>query len=80
MAVDFLEGNAAGEFDAEHHHSSNPEEENVPAGFEHGVGVVEAHVVGVLILIFKEGEGTLSGHPMVEKGHRPEENHVSKTS
>jgi len=49
VAVDFLEGNAAGEFDPEHHHSGNPEEENVPAGFEHGIGVVEAHIVGVLI-------------------------------
>lgn len=48
MAEDFVEGHGTGEVDSEHHHSGDPEEEDVPARFEN-VGRVESVEIGGLV-------------------------------
>lgn len=84
MAKDFAERNLACEIYAKQHHASNPEEQNIPARLEQARRVVMFEI-GCLELIRldtqrNDKEITLSGQPMMENGHRAEENHVSSTS
>ncbi len=84
VAVNLLERHLAGQSVGEEDHSSDPEEQNVPSGLENAVRV-EMLDVGSLNRVSSVPDRTragltFSGQPMVEKGQRPEENHVSRTS
>lgn len=55
MAVHFLEGHDVGKGVTEEDHTRDPEEENVPSGFEDRVGVEMLHVgclLFTLVIIF----------------------------
>lgn len=47
MAVNLGERNSAREFDAEHDHSGDPEEENVPACLKEGGRVESFEILGL---------------------------------
>jgi hypothetical protein len=89
VTVDLLEGHLTGEFDTEEYHSCDPEEQDVPACLEDRVGV-EVGEFGSLLRGSASGQtevewieahrDTFSGQPRIEKGHRPDENQVSRTS
>ena len=47
MAEDLVEGHLVGQDDTQQHHSSNPEEQDVPPGLQEARGIEVLHVLGL---------------------------------
>ena len=82
MTENSIKWNFARQFERHHDHSGNPEKENIPTSFQKRIWKkqVQVFLYKSVIRINETRITVLLGHPIVEKGQRPEENQVSKTS